>query len=149
MLYKRSAFSCTRSLLKRHFTWRIKCLVVCISESIGRIFLKLSTPQSSRMTYKHCKVRWAISQMKGTLLGGQNPVDRSQLRALYLKSHVFFGLHLGFHWREFSESLYLALRTHELQILRAGSHWLLIKGILLGKQSTFSAVSRLPLEQFS
>jgi len=98
MLYKRSTFGCPRTLFKRHFTRRIKYLVVCISESIGRIFLKLHTPPSSRMTYKDCKVRWAISQTQGTLLGEQNPVDRSKLRALYLNSHVFLGLHLGFHW---------------------------------------------------
>jgi len=37
----------------------------------------------------------------------------------------------------FSESLYLALRTHGLQILRAGSHWLPIKTLYLENKVRF------------
>jgi hypothetical protein len=41
----------------------------------------------------------------------------------------------------FSESSYLALRTHGLQILRAGSHWLPIKTLYLENKVRFRLIS--------
>jgi hypothetical protein len=49
----------------------------------------------------------------------------------------------------FLENSYLALLTHALQTLQAPFPSVKIKGTLLEEKCAFSAVSGLPLEQFS
>ena len=70
-------------------------------------------------------------------------------RGFYLKNILPYRLYLGFPWMDFLENLYLALPTHALQTLQASFPSLKIKGTLLEEKYAFSAVSWLPLEQFS
>lgn len=55
---------------------------------------------------------------------------------------------LGFYWRDFPDDPRLVFSTDVLQGYKFNCNRSIIKGTLRGEQSTFQAVSRLPLEEF-
>ena len=117
---------CTSDRNEGHFTWRAKYLFLCISGTSREILLKPHTAQSSRMHYKPCKFGCNRSIMKGTLRG---------------KQRTFSSLsRLAFHG--FSDRSKLALFTHALQAI------LRFVEIGTNEQSSFSSLSRLPIEIF-
>ena len=75
--------------------------------------------------------------------------DRSIMEGILVQNRVSFRMYLVFHWKDFPNASYLSLWTLSLQMCKNSCDWSIIKGTLLGKQVTFSAVSRLPLEVFS
>jgi hypothetical protein len=52
-------------------------------------------------------------------------------------------LYLGCIWKDFSETPNFPLKAKDLRFLKDGYIWSSLRGTLLGKQFTFSALSRL------
>ena len=65
---------------------------------------------------------------------------------LYLKNLVPYRLYIGLYWKDFTERSYITLYKVSLQLFMFEVGGSIIKGTVPEEQ--FSAVSRLPLEEF-
>jgi hypothetical protein len=117
---------------KGHFTWTAKYLLGCIWSSIRGISLKPQTLYNMRMPYKRCKFgcdrfimnfTWITKYLVGSI--------SDSIPGNILKIHLCQSLRMTYKWWTF------------------GWDWSKMKGTILGEQSTFSAVSRLPFEGIS
>ena len=84
-----------------HFTWRTQYFLHCISPSISWIFLKLHIFHSLRMCYVCYKF----------------VCDRSILKGTFLEEHSISPLYLTFYCMDLSETPYLSLIAHALQLV--------------------------------
>jgi len=65
---------------------------------------------------------------------------------LYLKNLALYRLYIGFYWRDCTEHSYIKLYKVSLQLFVFEIDGSIIKGTVPEEQ--FSAISRLPLEEF-
>ena len=129
---------------RRHFELMLAAPPACINRStaIPRNFMDWISPSTGVMYLRLINLQCTYIRRKNASL-----VEIvKQGRGISLDTNELFGLYFAFHSSDVNETPHLAMYAHALQSCMFGWNRTIMKGALLGENSTLSFVSGLPFE---
>jgi hypothetical protein len=131
MCYKRCRFCWSRSIMKG---------VLLVEQSTYSSVSSLSSQEWCNWNFIPLTSRaWAVIVLSLVEIG-------QWWKAHYLETKTLFGLYRAFHMSDVNETSYLALSAHALQNLYIWWKSVNKEGNFTSRKSTFSCVSRLPID---